>query len=197
MKLRNNTGKIYCLMGKSSSGKDTIYKKLLEKTGDRFKTIVSYTTRPIRDGETDGVEYHFVTVPEFERMNDNGKVIEHRCYHTIHGDWYYFTANDGQIDLYAGDYLLIMTPEGVQNLKKHFGDEVVVPLYIEVETGLRLTRAIEREKRQANPKYAELCRRFLADEEDFSEERLGELGSIRRYQNTDLDTCVSEIIKDI
>ena len=193
----DNSGKIYCLMGKSSSGKDTIYKKLLEKTGDRFKTIVSYTTRPIRDGETDGVEYHFVTVPEFERMNDNGKVIEHRCYHTIHGDWYYFTANDGQIDLCAGDFLLIMTPEGVKNLKKHFGDEVVVPLYIEVETGLRLTRAIEREKRQANPKYAELCRRFLADEEDFSEERLGELGSIRRYQNTDLDTCVSEIIKDI
>ena len=193
----DNSGKIYCLMGKSSSGKDTIYKKLLEKTGDRFKTIVSYTTRPIRDGETDGVEYHFVTVPEFERMNDAGKVIEHRCYHTIHGDWYYFTADDGQIDLYAGDYLLIMTPEGVKNLKKHFGDEVVVPLYIEVETGLRLTRAIEREKRQANPKYAELCRRFLADEEDFSEERLGELGSIRRYQNTDLDTCVSEIIKDI
>ena len=190
-------GKIYCIMGKSSSGKDTIYKRLLKNTDNRFKTIVSYTTRPIRNGETEGIEYHFVTVPEFEHMNEKGRVIEYRCYHTIHGDWYYFTANDGQIDLSSGDYLLIMTPEGVLNLKKHFGDETVVPVYIEVETGLRLHRAVERERSQKEPKYAELCRRFLADEEDFSEDRLSELGNIRRYQNIDLDTCVSEIIEDL
>ncbi|MBR4816331.1 MAG: guanylate kinase, partial [Lachnospiraceae bacterium] len=97
----------------------------------------------------------------------------------------------------SGDYLLIMTPEGVLNLKKHFGDETVVPIYIEVETGLRLHRAVERERSQKEPKYAELCRRFLADEEDFSEDRLSELGNIRRYQNIDLDTCVLEITMDL
>lgn len=197
MKLRNNTGKIYCLMGKSSSGKDTIYKKLLEKTGDRFKTIVSYTTRPIRDGETDGVEYHFVTVPEFEKLNDAGKVIEHRCYHTIHGDWYYFTADDGQIDLAKDDYLLIMTPEGYKNLQKYFGKDKVMPIYIEVETGLRLLRAVERERKQHSPKYAELCRRFLADEEDFSEDKLEALGIRKTYQNVDLEETVEDIIKDL
>ncbi|MBR6475203.1 MAG: hypothetical protein IKS98_07110 [Lachnospiraceae bacterium] len=190
-------GKIYCIMGKSSSGKDTIYKKILEKTGDRFKTIVSYTTRPIRDGETDGVEYHFVTVPGFEKMRDEDKVIEYRCYHTIHGDWYYFTADDGQIDLYENDYLLIMTPEGYKNLQKYFGKDRVLPIYIDVETGLRLSRAVERERKQHSPKYAELCRRFLADEEDFSDDKLEELGINKRYLNVDLEETTNEIINDL
>ena len=148
-------------MGKSASGKDSIYKKILEKAPGRFKTIVSYTTRPIRSGETEGVEYHFVSVPEFKAMDEADKVIEYRCYHTVHGDWYYFTANDGQINLDRFDYLLIMTPEGCKSLKKYFGDKAVVPIYIEVEAGLRLHRALERERSQQSPKYAELCRRFL------------------------------------
>ena len=52
-------GRIYCIMGKSSSGKDTIYKKLAEDADLPVKTLVPYTTRPMRDGETDGVEYYF------------------------------------------------------------------------------------------------------------------------------------------
>jgi guanylate kinase len=184
-------------MGKSASGKDSIYKKLLERTSGRFKTIVSYTTRPIRSGETEGVEYHFVSVPGFKDLDEAGKVIEYRCYHTIHGDWYYFTANDGQIDLNKSDYLLIMTPEGCMSLKKHFGDDAVVPIYIEVESGLRLQRAVERERRQEHPKYAELCRRFLADEEDFSEDNLLKAGVEKRFENIDIDNCVEEILKTL
>ncbi|MBR4343666.1 MAG: guanylate kinase [Lachnospiraceae bacterium] len=190
-------GKIYCLMGKSSSGKDTIYKKLLERLPDRFKTIISYTTRPIRDGEKDGVEYFFRTVPEFLQLEKDGKIIESRVYHTVHGDWYYFTADDGQIELSKYDYILIMTPEGCLSLKKYFGNERIMPIYIEVEPGLRLARAVERERRQHTPKYAELCRRFLADEQDFSEERLKELDICKRYQNEDIDTCIGEILADI
>ena len=52
-------GKIFYVMGKSASGKDTIYKRLREELSD-YKTVTMYTTRPIRDGETDGVEYYFV-----------------------------------------------------------------------------------------------------------------------------------------
>ena len=68
-----------------------------------------------------------------------------------------------------------------------------LPVYIEVEDGLRLARAVERERRQAEPKYAELCRRFLADAEDFSEENLARAGISRRFVNNDLDECLSEI----
>ena len=69
----------------------------------------------------------------------------------------------------------------------------MVPVYIEVEDGLRLARAVERERRQAEPKYAELCRRFLADAEDFSEKNLKKAGISRRFVNNGLAECLSEI----
>ena len=93
-------GKIYCVMGKSSSGKDTVYKKLKEQYKE-FRLIVPYTTRPIREGEKDGVEYYFVDPEQFRAMKEDGKVIESRSYNTKCGIWTYFTADDGQIDLSA------------------------------------------------------------------------------------------------
>ena len=91
-------GKIICLMGKSSTGKDTIFKRLLEDDTLELKTIVPYTTRPIRVGERDGVEYFFTDEEGFQRLKDRGKIIEAREYHTFHGLWRYFTGDDGQIE---------------------------------------------------------------------------------------------------
>ena len=164
-------GKIFYIMGKSASGKDTIYKELMEKM-PKFHSIVPYTTRPMREGEKDGVEYFFVDQERFDEMMDEEKVIEFRSYNTKCGIWTYFTADDGQIELWQYDYLVIGTIESYYALKEYFGDDVMVPLYIEVEDGLRLSRALERERAQLKPQYAELCRRFLADAEDFSEENL-------------------------
>ena len=121
-------GKIFYLMGKSSSGKDTLYKKLNEENRYGLKSIVSYTTRPIRGGEQDGREYHFVSVDAFERMKDTGKVIEYRSYNTVHGIWYYFLADDGQIDLENESYLLIGTLEGYESLVSYFGKDRIVHL---------------------------------------------------------------------
>lgn len=108
-------GKIYCVMGKSSSGKDTVYKKLKEQYKE-FRLIVPYTTRPIREGEKDGVEYYFVDPEQFRAMKEDGKVIESRSYNTKCGIWTYFTADDGQIDLSAADYLLIGTLVSYQKI---------------------------------------------------------------------------------
>lgn len=185
-------GKIYYVMGKSSSGKDTIYKKLME-AHPQFRTIVPYTTRPIREGECDGVEYFFVDEERLREMQEAGQVIEVRSYDTKCGIWTYFTADDGQISLETHDYLVIGTLVSYQALRKYFGEEKMVPVYIEVEDGLRLARAVERERRQAEPKYAELCRRFLADTEDFSDEKLAGAGISRRFMNNDLAECLSEI----
>ena len=185
-------GKIYYVMGKSSSGKDTIYKKLME-AHPRFRTIVPYTTRPIREGERDGVEYFFVDGERLREMQEAGQVIEVRSYDTKCGIWTYFTADDGQIDLNAHDYLVIGTLVSYQALREYFGERKMVPVYIEVEDGLRLARAVERERRQAEPKYQELCRRFLADSEDFSEDNLRKAGIERRFENLDLDACLEEI----
>ena len=185
-------GKIYCVMGKSSSGKDTVYKKLKEQYKE-FRLIVPYTTRPIREGEKVGVEYYFVDPEQFRAMKEDGKVIESRSYNTKCGLWTYFTADDGQIDLSAADYLLIGTLVSYQALREYFGEEAIVPVYLEVEDGLRLARALERERRQEKPKYAEMCRRFLADEEDFSEENLIKSGITERFGNEDFTECLNKI----
>ena len=190
-------GKIYYLMGKSSSGKDTIYKHLISDEELKLRTIVGYTTRPIREGEREGVEYYFVSREKMELLKEQGKVIESRDYNTIHGVWSYFTADDNQINLSKHNYLLIGTLEAYLNIRVYFGEENVVPLYIEVDDGIRLMRALNREMQQANPKYAEMCRRFLADQEDFSEEKLSEAGITKRYNNDDIRECLGYIRKDM
>ena len=108
--------------------------------------------------------------------------------------WTYFTADDGQIDLKKGHYLGIGTLESYQKMRNYYGESNVVPVYIEVEDGERLIRAVKREKEQETPKYEELCRRFLADQEDFSEEKIQAAGISRRFENDDLDVCVRNII---
>ena len=113
------------------------------------------------------------------------------------GDWHYFTVDDGQIDLDGQDYLFISTLNGYEQIRKHYGEDVVLPIYIEVEDDQRLWRSICREKRQPNPNYEEVCRRFLADKQDFSEENIRNAGIKKRYKNVDLDRCVKEIAEDI
>lgn len=190
-------GKIYYIMGKSSSGKDTIYKKLMERMRGKLKTVTGYTTRPMREGETDGVEYFFVTREKYREMKSQGIVIESRDYNTVYGVWTYFTADDGQIELEKSDYLLIGTLESYKGLRDYYGKEKIIPLYIEADDGDRLLRAIKREKKQEAPGYEEMCRRFLADQQDFCEERLTECGIIRRYKNIDLEECIEKICGDI
>ena len=189
-------GKIYYMMGKSSSGKDTLYKEVL-KALPKLKTLVLYTTRPIREGEQEGIEYHFVTDEELERCEKAGKIIEERTYDTVYGAWKYATIEDGQINLAAYDYLVIGTLESYAGMKKCYGAENLVPIYIEVEDGERLSRALSRERQQEQPKYEEMCRRFLADQKDFSEENLEEAGIVRRYYNDDKVQCLEKIIGEI
>lgn len=188
--------KIYYIMGKSSSGKDTIYKEL-KKDIPELRTVTIYTTRPVREGEKDGEEYFFVTKEILDRYRDCGKLIELRTYHTVCGDWHYATVDDGQVELEKSDYLMIGTLESYEKMKDYYGADILVPLYIEVEDGMRLKRAIEREEKQDTPRYDEVCRRFLADKEDFSEENLKKAGITRRYYNIDKVQCLEEIKKVI
>lgn len=190
-------GKIYCLLGKSSSGKDTLFKMLLEESGLALKTIVPYTTRPIRVGEQEGVEYHFVTEETQKKLEAEGKIIELRAYDTICGVWKYFTVDDGQIDLATDNYLVIGTLESYVKMLDYFGAEKIVPLYVEVEDGERLLRALTRERAQKEPNYAELCRRFLADSVDFSAERLKAAGICRWFENTEKNATCKELVSYI
>ena len=180
-------GSIYCIMGKSSSGKDTIFKLLLERKDLELNRIVSYTTRPIRSNEKPGDEYNFVSIQDKDKLVEAGKVIEIRKYDTVHGPWFYFTVDDENIDLANKDYLIIGTVESFVKIRDYYGKDTVLPIYIEVDDGLRLSRALERERQQASPKYEEMCRRFLADQQDFSKENL-EKADINTVFNNDKDS---------
>ncbi|MDD6436415.1 MAG: guanylate kinase [Clostridiales bacterium] len=186
-------GKIFYLMGKSASGKDTIHSALLEDRSLDLKRVVLYTTRPRRKGETEGIEYHFVIEEQLSELESENRIIEVRHYDTVHGIWSYATVDDGSLDTSDHNYLAIGTLESYVKLRNHFGEDKVFPLYIEVEDGIRLRRALDREMKQEHPRYQEMCRRFLADSEDFSEEKLSEAGIERRFLNTDLDKCIDEI----
>lgn len=190
-------GKIFYIMGKSASGKDKIYSRLASSEVLHVKKLVLYTTRPIRAEEKDGRQYYFVDDDRLNEFREAGRLIEERSYHTVHGIWTYFTADDGQIDLQHADYLGIGTLESYVKMKEYYGPENVVPVYIQVEDGERLMRALKREQEQVNPKYSEMCRRFLADERDFSEENIQKAGIQKRFENVNLDICVEEIINYI
>lgn len=187
-------GKIVYLMGKSSSGKDTIYKKLLEQDTLQLRKIVPYTTRPIRAEEQNGVEYHFTDENGYQELLKKGEVIEARIYHTCHGIWRYFTVADNEIDLSVQSYLVIGTLESYEQISKFYGKDKVIPVMIELDDGIRLQRALDREKAQDHPKYEEMCRRFLADAEDFSPERMKSAGITQTFRNDDLEQCLQKII---
>jgi Guanylate kinase. len=91
-------GKLYCLLGKSGSGKDTIFKLLMNDKSLRLSPVITYTTRPRREHETDGVEYNFITPEELMRLKAEGKIIEMRKYNTVKGVWYYCTVDDGKVN---------------------------------------------------------------------------------------------------
>lgn len=191
-------GKIFYVMGKSSSGKDTIFQELMKNRKLNLHRIVLYTTRPIRAGETEGVDYHYVSDEKLEAFQAAGKVIELRCYNTVKGVWKYFTVDDDHMDLSKNNYLAIGTLVSYEKMKAYFGLEAVKPVYVEVADDIRLIRAIERERKQTIPAYQEMCRRFLADSEDFSEKNLKEAGITRRFQNNgEIKICLQEITKYI
>ena len=162
-------GKLIIFSAPSGSGKSTIINYLLTQNLNLAFSI-SATSRPPRGTEQDGVEYFFVDQERFDEMMDEEKIIEFRSYNTKCGIWTYFTADDGQIELWQYDYLVIGTIESYCALK---------------------------ERAQTKPQYAELCRRFLADAEDFSEENLERVGIKRRFQNIDKETCMEEILREI
>ncbi|MCF0229446.1 MAG: guanylate kinase [Parasporobacterium sp.] len=186
-------GKIFILIGKSASGKDAIYRRLVEDDSLALKPYVGYTTRPIRSGEQEGREYYFTDESGMNAYEQEGRLIEKRVYHTVHGDWYYYSVDNENVDLDRSSYICTGTLESYVPMRDHYGADKVIPLFIRVEDGERLQRALDRERQQKQPRYAEMCRRFLVDAEDFSEEKILAAGITESFENIDLDRCISEI----
>ena len=180
--------KIIILTGESACGKSTILDKLCD--GDNhYKRVVTYTTRPPRDNEVDGRDYNFVTRTEFMDMIHNGNMVEYRVYHTVYGDWYY-GSSDLNIDLDKKDYVIVLTLDGAEAFKKHFGAENCVIFYINVPTHIRKKRA----KKRPNFNESEWQRRLISDKEDFAFEKVAHTCDFKIYNKaSELDRTIKDI----
>lgn len=196
---------ILYLIGKSSSGKDTIKTKLIDalnKINYKTKELVLYTTREIRNGEIDGVDYNFVSELSYQKYLQDNKIIESRTYNKVQGTVRYFTVfNDSFFDESEGYVIGIGTLESYNELKSYFAKKdkfeiQINAIYLEVENSNRLLRAIRRELKEEKEKqnFEEVCRRFEADEMDYSTKKLEESGIEKVFTNNSIDTTVEEIL---
>ena len=125
---------------------------------------LSFTTRPMRIGEKQGVEYDFIDEQAFRDLHRNDMLAEFTSYNVANGDtWYYGLTRE---ELEKADYVLaIVNPEGVRQIKEIYGCRAHVIL-ITANDKERIYRYLERD---SGNNVAECCRRFLADEKDFVE----------------------------
>ncbi len=162
------------ICGKSASGKDTLLKRLINEAG--YEPIVSTTSRPMRDGETDGVEYNFTSREAFEKRIRNGDFLEYRSYNTLVGGtpdvWYYGTpkATVDALDENK-DYATILDLEGARSFVDYYGEYRCVVFYMDTEDEIREQLAAKR----GSFDKTEWDRRAKDDQVKFSEENLKDI----------------------
>ena len=146
---------LYCLMGESASGKTTIEEELY-KLGNVDK-IISYTSRPMREGEVNGYHYHFVDKEQFESMLRENFFTEYKMFR----GWYYGTNLD-EIDFVNQDYVIVCTPSGFRTYIDKFGRDYIRGIYIYTQERDRLIRQLKR-----GDDIDEIFRRLKTDRKDF------------------------------
>ena len=153
------------LVGCSASGKDTVMNRLIKEFD--VKPVISYTTRPIRDCEQEGREYHFVTEEEFERMKNNDKFIETRVYKTVKGNWYYGLPKNGINITDDNNYITILDFDGLLELEKWLRSigqiDKLTSIYVDVTEQNRLIRSLNREQNMTKKQVEEVIRRYYND----------------------------------
>ena len=149
---------LVAILGKSGSGKDSLITEICRSPKINFQKIIPYTTRPRRDYEKEGQPYHFITAIEFANMLLDGRFIEATVFNT----WCYGSAKP-DCEFSIGAY----NPEAFDCLREYPDkDLTILPYYLVADDKIRLIRQLEREE---HPHCYEIARRFLADEEDFTE----------------------------
>ena len=180
---------IICLLGASGSGKSIIEHELSKHNG--FSKIISYTTRQKRDGEENGRDYYFINNDTFNDMIDQGLFAEYdeysrnRLYGTLKSD---YTEDDS---------VVVLTPNGLRQLKKNCETDNIFTVLVEASLGTRIKRYIDRcnvnkfDYKDADEIFARINKDFgmflgLKNEVDIV---------IHNDEGTDIKDVVAEIIK--
>lgn len=181
-------GKIYCLIGRSAVGKSTIEKMLLKQGS--FLPIVSYTTRPKRESEVDGIDYHFITDEQFQEMLANGEFAETSEYR----GWHY-GATKASIQLDKGNYIFVVETEGFKQVLSAYGKENVVGIYLYLNDYWELLlRSVNRQPHATAEQCKEMCRRFISDFDTFNEI---EKYCVLKINNLNANDTVDIILRNI
>lgn len=175
--MENNT-KLYVIMGKSGSGKDSLAKEVL-KLNENIKPIILFTTRPKRPNEENGVNYVFVDDNEFDALNKKGLFAAKTEYNTVEGIWKYGIPKITK----PGTYLVVATPDQVQQMSEMYCGKISFRVFLlECDEEMRIIKLFERENEKIaegkKPSYEEIIRRLHTDREDFDNirKKLGQRG---------------------
>lgn len=180
--------KIVCLLGKTASGKTTIAKELIDKYG--FHNWISYTTRPMRDGEKDGKDYYFVTDEEFNQLPNK---IDERAYTVYDGSvWRY-----AHTDYYEGRSIVIVDRKGLEDFRKFYGKDNIFAVYIDSPNNVRKFRYLERQKNNSDYDaiQKEWARRNEDDEKVFDGIEKDDVDMIIHNTNVSRDSIKQSIDK--
>lgn len=168
------------IVGKTNSGKSTIAKEL-EKKG--YKRIITYTTRPPRKKEINGIDYHFITQEEFNNKKEKGFFAETADYNAAFG----FCSYGSSIDSYTENSVIVLNPIGLKQLKGKITNTLVV--YLDVPEDVLRMRAIQR-----GDLSSEIERRLTVDRLDFKD--ISDYYDIKiNAENKSPEEIVDEIMK--
>lgn len=174
------------LIGKTCAGKDLIAKNLAIKHG--FQRVVTYTTRPRRNGEKEGIDYHFITEDEFLEKINEGFFAEYRSYNASGGKWYYGSSIESYESIKDDEnYIVILNPDGYRNfLERVFVKHKSFYIYAN-------NRTIVNRLKKRKDKNDSIQRRIKSDDEDFR----GLEGKVHKviYNNDELN--INEVVGNI
>ncbi len=181
--MNSNKYKLIVLFGKAGAGKDYLLQQIYERHKNILNLVVSDTTRPSRFGEENGKDYYFLTEEEF-------KSKEH-LEQSYFNNWYYGTPLSSLDKTKIN--ICIMNPEGIKQI--YLKENLDIKLfYISAPDITRFFRQIEREQ---YPNFSEICRRYLADEEDYKNLFHYPFTKLRNSFNFDAEQCIMTVEETI
>ena len=174
------------ITGKTSSGKDTVVNELISKYG--FRKCVTYTTRPMRDGEKQDITYHFITEDDFKQKIREDFFAEYKSYDTEFGIWYYGVALE-DVENADDKTVIILTPDGYRDVIKKVKNKPK-SIYIYANNSTIKERLINRSD---NPKEAQ--RRLEHDNIDFKDVETEVDKIVYNNKGSNINDVVNKILK--
>lgn len=157
--------KLFCIVGETASGKDTLVTRLMKEFPDKFKPICSYTTRPIRESETEGKEHYFVSQEEFDSIMCLGDIIAYTKIEKGNGSGYEYLATYSEIE--AGKNIYVIDPNGIKDLKSRYPELELFTICITAPERERIQRAVTNRGQSVE----DILKRIENEKEQFMEFR--------------------------